>query len=333
VQVSIRLVSALIAAVERAGGRREHFLALARIDPELVLRGDARLSVEEYIAVLEAALEATPDPALGLHLGEHARSSMYHVVAHLVEHAKTLGEGVDMILRYSSLLASGFEPRLIEYPDRVALRLPYLCGESGAVRLTAEFAMAGLMRMLRQFLGEGVRPLRVCFAYRQPAHHSEYRRVFGGLECFGQPYTELQFPREWLARSQLYANPELHILLQTHAERELAQLERGGSVRERVERVLAMSDPRTLPSMQDVARELDISARTLARKLQLEDASFAQLIEDRRMRAAKSLLQTGRLTIQEVADAMGFADAPAFYRAFRRWTGLTPKQYVATVFR
>jgi AraC-like DNA-binding protein len=215
----------------------------------------------------------------------------------------------------------------------VALRFSYLVGDSDAVRITAEFAMTGLLRMLRQFMGERVRPVRVSFAYPAPAHAHEYRRVFEGSVCFGQPFTELVFPRAWLARPQLHGNPELQSLLQAHAERELAQLERGGTTGERVERVLALSDPRVLPTMQDVARDLDISSRTLARKLQLEGTSFVELVERRRGSAAKCLLEARRLSIQEVADAMGFGDAPAFHKAFRRWTGLTPKQYVASVER
>ena len=332
-QVSILLVRALVSAVERAGGSGDQFLARARLDPEQVALGQARLGVDDYKRALEAALEVSRDPALGLHLGERASSAMYHVVAHLVDHARTLGEGIDMILRYSSLLAAGFEPCLVQQGEHVAVRLSYLVGDSDPVRFTAEFAMTGLMRMLRQFMGERVRPTRVCFAYAAPSHAHEYRRVFDGLERFGQPATELVFPRAWLSQPQLHTNPALHTLLQTHADRELAQLERGGSIVERVQRVLALSDPRILPTMQDVARDLDISARTLARKLQLEGTSFVELVETRRGSAAKCLLEARRLTIQEVADAMGFADAPAFHKAFRRWTGLTPKQYVASVYR
>jgi AraC-like DNA-binding protein len=77
----------------------------------------------------------------------------------------------------------------------------------------------------------------------------------------------------------------------------------------------------------------DLSARTLARKLQAQSVSYAQLVEVRRSAAAKCLLTDGRHSIQEVASALGFADTPAFHKAFRRWTGLTPKQYIASVMR
>jgi AraC-like DNA-binding protein len=258
---------------------------------------------------------------------------MYHVVAHVVEQAATLGEGVDMMLRYSDILASGFAPQLIRYEARVALRLPYLAGESLAARFTAEFAMVGFQRFLRHFIGESARPSRACFAYKAPVYAAEYRRVFGGSECFGQPFTEMLFPEEWLTRTHAFAMPELYTLLQSHAERELAQLELGTTTAARVLRVLETRKPSALPTMNDVARELDISARTLARRLQAEQVTFAELIDKRRTCAAKSLLVGRRLTIQQVATAMGFGDAPAFHKAFRRWTGLTPKQYVSSAAR
>jgi AraC-like DNA-binding protein len=329
------LVRALTSAVERAGVTRAQYLAVAGIDPLLVEHDDARLDLKAYIRALDAAIDVTQNPAFGLQLGQHASSAMYNVVAHLAEVAKTLGDAIDIILRYSGILAVGFEPCLVEQRDRglVAFRLPYLVGESGAVRLTAEFVLTGFMRLLHYYLGDHARPTSVCFAYRAPAHAEQYGRVFAGTECFEQPFTELKFPREWLGRSQLNANRDLYTLLQAHAELELSRLSHNTNVVQRVEQVLASSKPRELPSMDNVARALEISARTLARKLQAEGVSYAQLVEDRRSSAAKCLLTGGRLSIQEVASALGFADTPAFHKAFRRWTGLTPKQYIASVMR
>jgi AraC-like DNA-binding protein len=325
-----------MSSVERSGASRAQYLELAGIDAALVERDDARIDLDAYVRALEAAIEVTGDPALGLHLGQRASPAMYHVVAHLAEVAKTLGDAIEMIQRYSGILAVGFEPCLVQdlkELELVAWRLPYLVGGSAPVRLTAEFAMSGFMRLLRQYLGDLALPTQVCFAYRAPEHALEYRRAFGGRERFEQAFTELKFPRAWLERPQLYANGELYRVLQAHADLELSRVSNGISMVQRVERVLATCQPRELPSMQTVARGLEISARTLARKLQSEGVGYAQLIEQRRAGAAKCMLVAGRLTIQEVANALGFADAPAFHKAFRRWTGCTPKQYVASVTR
>lgn len=330
-QVSIWLVRGLISAVERAGASREQFLKLAGLAPELLDESQARLSVGDYERAMKAALDVTEDPALGLHMGERAGPEMYHLVAHLSTNASTLGQSIAMIHRYSAILAVGFEPRLSESGDRATLHLPRLVGDTASVRLTAEFALTGLLRMLRQYVGPSARALRVCFAYPAPKHAAEYRRIFEGAECFDQPETELEFPRSWLDRSQLYKDAELHHVLQSHAERELARVARGITTRDRVQDILAARGPRDLPTMDEVARELGVSVRTLARKLGAESVTYGTLLETSRALAAKRLLEGASGSIQEAAYAMGFQDAPAFHRAFKRWTGLTPKQYLESV--
>ncbi|MEY4577645.1 MAG: hypothetical protein RL701_2348 [Pseudomonadota bacterium] len=330
-QVSIWLVRALSGAVERAGASRSQFLKLAGVTADDLTQDHARLSVDNYIRVIDAAVEVTADPALGLHWGEHASTTMYHVVGHLAEAANTLGQALDMITRYSAILAAGFEPTLVEVGDRASLRLPALAGDSAALRLTAEFALTGFLRLLRQYVGPSAWPDRACFSYRAPAYAAEYRRVFGGIERFDQPFNGLEFPRAWLAQKQLYGNQEVRSLLESHAERELTRIARSTTVGERVQRILAAHNPCELPSLIDAARELQMSARTLSRKLRAEATNYAVLVEQQRAIAAKHLLERNHASIQEAAFAMGFGDAQSFHRAFKRWTGLTPTQYLASV--
>lgn len=326
-QISIHMVRAVVSAVEQAGGTREALLAGFGDLSELLARSEAWLSVSEYRRMVETALEV--GPVLGLHLGERASPVMFQLMAHLVQHASTLGEAIEMIARYSGLLAQGFEPRVVMLPDkRAALRFAFLAGDDATVRAMAELAMAGLMRLLQQYVGQNAYPERVCFAYAAPDHADEYKRVFRGREQFGQRFTELQFPQDWLTRSQLHTNPELYVMLKTHAERQLVVRQRRSTTSDRVEQLLATRDHRALPDMAKTARALGLSSRTLVRKLGSEGVSFADLVAKRRLSAAQRLLELRVLSVREVAEAMGFADAPAFHKAFRRWTGLTPTQYV-----
>jgi AraC-like DNA-binding protein len=99
----------------------------------------------------------------------------------------------------------------------------------------------------------------------------------------------------------------------------------------RVAQLLAAGDPRSMPSLEIVARELGMSVRSLRRKLAAEHASYSKLLESARASAAKRLLQDPRASIQEVAFALGFATPSAFHHAFKRWTRLTPQQYRASL--
>jgi AraC-like DNA-binding protein len=166
----------------------------------------------------------------------------------------------------------------------------------------------------------------VCFAYSAPSHAAEYERVFGGAERFDREMTELVFPRAWLDRAQPYRSPELYAVLKEQADRSLGRIERDVPLRSRIEEILIKRAPRAL-TMDDVASELGISDRSLRRRLATEGLSFSDLLAQSRMSAAKRMLERPGTSIKEVAFTMEFASEAAFHRAFKRWTGMTPKQY------
>lgn len=324
--VSIVMVRALLGALERAGVSRDRFLSEAGLDARSIDDGSKWLSVAEYTRAVEAAVTVSGDPAFGLHIGEHVRSVMFDVVGPLAEHAPTLRVTFETIVQYSRLISAGDEPELQEQGDSARLRFPSLRGNDAATRVTSEFVMTAMLPMLKMFLGATARPTRVAFGYPAPEYVAEYKRIFGGIERFDQPCTQLELPRTWLDKAQPHRNPELYALLKTQADRTLGRLERDVPLSERIEQILSRQDAHRL-SMQDVARELDMSARSLRRRMHAEGLSYSTLIERNRMNAAKRMLEKPNTSIQETAYALGFESTAAFHRAFKRWTGMTPKQY------
>jgi AraC-like DNA-binding protein len=330
-QVSMMMVRALAGAVERRGASREQFLQHAGLESSAIDAGDARLTLVDYMRAMDAALSVSRDPALGLHMGEHASPLMFDVIGYLAHQAATLRESIHAIERYARLAAEGHDPQLIEAGDAAWIRFPSLRGNWAAVRLTAEFALTGLLSTLQLFVGPHAKPNQVCFAYDAPGYAAEYARVFGTPVRFGHDMTALEFPRAWLDRTQAYPNPPMQALLETRAERMLKNLLHEAAWTERVLQILASYDPRQMPSMTDVARALQMSARSLRRKLATENAIYSDLVESAHMNAAKRMLQDRQASIQETAHAMGFAAPAAFHRAFKRWTGLTPRQYQSSL--
>jgi AraC-like DNA-binding protein len=192
--------------------------------------------------------------------------------------------------------------------------------------MTAEFVMTALAFMLPLFAGGGARPTQARFAYPEPEYVAEYRRIFGNAARFEQEFTELLFPRAWLDKTHQYYSPELYTVLKDQADRSLARLERDASLRALLEGIMAKHGPLPL-TMEDAARHLGMSARSLQRRLSAEGLDFAELVTLHRMNAAKRLLGRPKASLQETAYEMGFASVTAFHRAFKRWTGMTPKQY------
>jgi AraC-like DNA-binding protein len=326
-EVSILMVSVLAGVVERAGGRRDRFLREARIEERWLEEGTRRLSLDDYFRTVDAAVTVTGDPAFGLHMGEQARSAMFGVVGSLAEQAGTLRQCVETMEGYARLLADGgFEPELREHGETAAIRFAAIRGDQSAMRMTAEFVMTALSFTLPLFAGGSARPTQVRFAYPEPPHVAEYQRIFGSTARFGQEFTELLFPRAWLDKTHQYHNPELYTALKDQADRSLARLERDGSMCVQLERIMAKYGPLPL-TMEDAARQLGMSARSLQRRLLSEGLIFTELVTRHRMDVAKRLLGRPKASLQETAYEMGFASVTSFHRAFKRWTGMTPKQY------
>ena len=187
-----------------------------------------------------------------------------------------------------------------------------------------------MLRLARRFVGSAARARRVYFAYESPAHRAEYARVFGGCEQFSHAFTGIEFERAWLDRARRDRSPELYALLETRAELLLARLDQEGSVAERVKRWLASHDELLKPTMDAIARDLGMSARSLRRRLREERVQYDELVREARTLRAKRILADPRHSVQDAAYALGFGTPAAFSRAFKRWTGMAPSAYRAS---
>jgi AraC-like DNA-binding protein len=324
--VSSVMVRALACAVEHAGGRRDQFLAAASLDPDCLDDCHMRLPLADYERAQLAALSLSGDAAFGLHMMRGLSSAEFDVLGHLTVHAATLRQALETLVRYSRIVSDVGHSLLIEEQETASIRLVQANG-TVADRLFVELSMHGLLRLMRMFVGPEARPRGVFFEYDAPEYHAEYARIFEGCEHFGHAFTGIEFERAWLERSHWLKNSELCASLQVHADRALGRLIRDKPVSELVAERLADCDPAHLPTMNEVARQLGLSERSLRRRLTQERATFRNLAERAVIQEAKRRLEEPCGSIQAVASALGFATPAAFHRAFKRWTGLTPSAY------
>jgi AraC-like DNA-binding protein len=323
-------VRAVVAGVEDAGVTRERFLADAGLPARAIDDGAVRMSWRDYLRVIRTALHSSGDPALGLHMGERASTSWFDVIGHLAQHSTDLRSALGACVRYSRLATDGPRLALTEEGELAVVRLTHLQGDAPEVRFICEFALTALLlHLILRYAERGVQPTRVCFAHAAPAHHAEYRRIFGGRERFGQSDTGIAFERSWLDRKQLHHSPELHELLRSRAELLLSRLDTDASATERVRRWLGSHDLQNKPSMEEIARSLGMSGRSLRRRLTEEGTHFSELVEAARALGAQRMLEDPRFSVQEAAYALGFSTHAAFTRAFKRWTGKSPSAYRA----
>lgn len=328
-QVSTMLVRSLAVELERRGISPENLLgdqALGLLDP-----GTEYVPLAQYQALLARGVALSGDAALGLYCGLEASESSFGLISPLISHAATLRRGIELVSQFQPLLVEGISLHLVEHGAAARLRCEFLSTEIAKDRSLVELAMAGLMRTLRQFGCKRESLTAVRFEHPCPAHHPAYTRAFSGLAQFSQPFTGFEFSATLLDRRNLTGEPNLHALVLAEAERSLERQARDSTWADRVYTLLRAQSLKGLPDLVDSARMLGLSSRTLRRRLEMEGTSYRQLTQMLLHESACSLLRNPRLTLQQIADTLGFSDASAFHRAFRRWSGESPARYRSRV--
>jgi AraC-like DNA-binding protein len=286
---------------------------------------DARVPIARAHELLELAVRWSQDPDLGLKAGELMSTGDCGAVDYTISSAATVREAIAAATRYSRLINDVITMPLGIEGERAVLRLE--C-EVPMPRAAADFMMAGFYGThARTWLG-GISGLECWFRHAAPADLSGYTRVFGNARLrFAAPAHAFAFEQRLLDAPLTGANPKLHSVVRRHAELLLEQSPPSHSLTERVRHLLMGELSHGRLTAQQVAEHLRMSRRTLCRKLENEGTSFTALLVDLRQRLALQYVGGQDLGLSEIAFLLGFSEAAAFHRAFKRWTGQTPLEY------
>jgi len=297
----------------------------AGIDPG-ALGAEARVGRDALNRLWGLAVEATGDPAFGLEVPRFTSQTTFHALGYAVLASVTLKEALERMIRYRRLIGDVLRLELIDAGDRY--RFVIDVSANPEVPYQAVDAIASTcVRQARHLHGSRpCEPLAVGFARPAPAALEPYRRVFRTTPRFDQDANALEYARADLEDPLPTGNAELARGNDEVLVRYLARLEES-RVAARVQQALLDSLPDGAPSKSAIARGLGMSARNLQRHLAEEGTSFKQLLDDARIRLARSYVEQGRLSVTEIAFVLGFADTSTFSRAFKRWTGVSPKHW------
>jgi len=187
-----------------------------------------------------------------------------------------------------------------------------------------------MLQVGRKLTGVDWMPCEVHFEHDQPENISEHKRIFRAPVRFGQPLTKLIFDSLILNLPLVEADLILGSLFESQAEDLLAKSPRHGVFAGQVRQLIKENLPGGEARMEIVCRKLGNSSRTLQRKLREEGTSYQELLEEIQRDLSEFYLQKPETAICEVAYLLDFSQSSAFHRAFRHWTGLTPKTFRRT---
>lgn len=282
------------------------------------------IPLEQLEQVLDAYRERA-EPAYGLQLGAQARPATFGALGYLAMSSRTLGDAISLMPLYESVVMDMGLTTLMQDGNRV--QLTWAMRDRPPHPVLEDFILAAWLSLGRWLVGQPLTPLTVHFTHAAPAEPEPYRRHFACTLKFQSLHAGMSFPAEWLTLPVLHADPDLHALMLERARVLQATQPATGVWSRQVLAVLPALLPRQQATMQAVATQLNLSERSLRRRLADEGETFQHLLQEQRRRLACHYLRKERIGLLDIALLLGYAEHSAFSTAFRQWYGVTPGQF------
>jgi AraC-like DNA-binding protein len=283
------------------------------------------LSPQQVSAFLSRTVELTNDPAIGLHAGVRMHLGELGLFGLLL---RSSADGQTVCGHYSAYRGAieDMANAQVSIVDGVVI---YRRGDRGIEpsRVLSEYFATSAIACIRELQGD-VAPVEVRLMHPLPKDTREHVHLLGPRLRFGEHEDAVVFSADLLSRPVLHHDPLAAEVLQRH----ISQLpnvveERASDLLSRTRRLIATGLSRNQATMPEVAELLQMSERTLRRRLWLLGTSFQTLLDEVRRDRALHYLCHSRYSTLEVSSRLGFNGTGAFYRAFRRWTGSSWSKY------
>lgn len=319
----------MLALLEQWDVPTQRVVAELGLDQAALEQPDAYVSLADFQRLSRRAqeLSGASGASIGILLGSQMRISAYGFVGFAALSAPTLRDAFSIAVRFAPMLSEMLSLRLEESTETASLVLAEGADLGAARELILSALVVGFARMSAALTGA---PLGAALQLGFPAPQdvARVRHLLPERAHFAGADTRLVLPRVALGLPLLQAEPSAERLAREHCERALQAVATESSLADRVRRMLA-SEERTFLSVGQVAHRLHLSERTLKRKLMRESTSFLELLESERRQRATVLLRSTQLSVEQVADRLGYSEQGNFARAFRRWTGSSPRRFRA----
>lgn len=287
---------------------------------------NARFSADTISHLWELAVARSGQPNLGLNRALAASYGNLDVVGYAMLSSANLLEGFQRLARYLAVVSDAATLEVLPDARGHWLVLGHIGARRPVPRQRVEFGLLTLLMLCHWLTRRALQPLACEFVFPPPQNDALYREAFGCPVRFGQPVNRLLLGTTDLQAPIPTRNPalsEVHERLVADRMDHLGQQSTVQRVRNAIAHRLHLGEPRR----EDVAAALQLTDRTLQRRLQAEASSFQLLLDETRRELAAQYLADKRYALAEVADRLGFVDASNFFRATKRWFGISPGQY------
>jgi len=322
-----RVATTLAQKLEELGVPPRDVLRHAGLPADLLQQEKILVSTEELFALYRGLGEASGDPAIGLKLGTERRIERYDPIALAAVSARSFRDALQRLARYKQLVCPE-ELHVAERARECRVQFRWLLAQDAEPPLLVDVCFAAVLGIARRGTGRPIKPkhleLRAAAGSRRM-----YEAHFGCPVAFDARENTIVFDTADVDRPFVTHNADLFASVSPQLEAELLQALGSTAIGERVKGTLKRLLAGRRPGIEEVARELRLSSRTLQRRLTEEGATFQQLMQEARRELARHYLQHSSLELNETAYLLGYEDAPSFFRAFHQWEGRSPGDWRA----
>jgi len=284
--------------------------------------GNERIQFEDYDDLLTRVASYVSDPALGLRAAEFIHPTHLGALGHAWLASATLRAAIFRAERYSRIYNERLVMRVEELPDRLSVSY-HLATSHPRPHDVGDANPAILLKLCRINFGPGLQPVEVELQRPEPADPSPWLAYFGPNVRFGAGVNRLSISAHDADTPLTGANEELVAMNEEVIRRYLLKLDRH-SILSRARLGIIEHLPSGRITEEELAAKLNISKRTLHRKLRENSETFRSLVKQVRMGLAEHYVRNDDYSITEIAFLLGFSDTSAFSRAFRDWFGCSP---------
>ncbi|MBN1653561.1 MAG: AraC family transcriptional regulator [Deltaproteobacteria bacterium] len=297
----------------------------AGIEATVLANPDARIPHALAWKLMQVSIDRTCNPLLGLLAGRKIEVSDWGIMAHAAVNCSDLRQAMRYCGKYIKLLDDLGDIALIEQYDKAIWQFRYKVVRPLAA--VNDYLVSSALTAITRFLGRFVPPIEVHVIHPEPDYANEYMRILRAPVRYNAEYNAVVIAPSLLDRPVALANTDLFTVFDKEVKRQFDDQFQSLSASVEVQRLVIRQLGRKGFGINEIAKQVHMSAPTLKRRLSHEGTSYSEILDDVRKEFALRYLSNQHLSIEEVAIRLGFSSASAFGKAFKRWLGVTPVAY------
>ena len=307
---------------------QQQALERAGINPAVMGQPNQRVHTDQVARLFKTVQETLDDEFMGF-THNNCKVGLFATMAELVSHCSTLGELIEKAVDFYNLVSDDIPMQLSQRDGNAVLSFTMNQPHLDPEHFMAEFWLVIWHRFPSWYIGEPIRLQQTHFTFKSPAHRGELQIMFPGQLQFNRRANRLIFDAQYLDKPLVRSDQELQTYVQ-NAPADVMTIPGSDSTLEaQIERMIGQRHPDRLvfAPIHELAKELGVSSQTLHRRLKESATSYQKIKDNLRREVAIHKLVSERISVEQVADLVGFTESRSFTRAFKNWTGLTPREY------